>query len=85
MDRECGIHKSKNRKVLPLVPPSRGRDTLLFVSKQILFSRNENPTDFQTLRSMCEQKLHPPSRCRDTFPLLCSKSFYRKKLFSEVS
>ncbi len=45
MDRECGIHKGKNRKVLPLVPPSRGRDTLLFALKQILFSRKENPTN----------------------------------------
>ncbi len=45
MEGECWIHKDKNRKVIVLMPPSRGRDTLLFALKQKFLSRKKNPTD----------------------------------------
>ncbi len=65
MKGECWIHKDKNRKVIVLMPPSRGRDTLLFALKQIHLAERKILRTFQSLRSMREQK-----RCRcqhDTF------------------
>ncbi len=56
MEGECWIHKDKNRKVIVLMPPSRGRDTLLFALKQILFNGKENLTDIPKLFSLLPSK-----------------------------
>ncbi len=52
-----GIHKGKNRKVIALMPPSRGRDTSPFALKQIFFSRKENPTDSQKTFSLASKQI----------------------------
>ncbi len=49
MEGECWIHKDKNRKVIVLMPPSRGRDTFLCFSKQIFFAEKNILRIFRTI------------------------------------
>ncbi len=83
MERECWIHKDKNRKVIVLMPPSRGRDTLLFALGQIFFSRKENPTDVPKTFPFALKQAYFADRKSDGFPKNILSAFQSKSFLAE--
>ncbi len=80
MEGKGGIHKGKETVRCPaLMPPSRGATRYSLLGSKSFLAEMKIGRTFQTHRSLCEHRFHPPSLARHVSLLLGSKPFSRNE------